>query len=409
VRILFLSPRQCWPARSGAKLREYHFARALAQRGPLTYLHFTDPGAAPLTREDLPFCQEVVAIPKPSAYGPTKLAQGLLGRWPLPILNYTSPEMSAAVDRLTATEEYDLIHLDSIHMIRYGEAAARRGGSVARVVYNWHNIESEAMQRFSATVSSPAKRWYARLTASKLAALEQGILKTAFGHVVCSEREREALQRLAPSARIAVIENGVDVAGFAAAADNSLPTRDTAAHKIVFVGLMDYFPNVEAATSFTQRIWPVFRQRFPNMNLWIVGANPAPAVLKLGDLEGVTVTGTVPEVRPYYRDALAAIVPLRTGGGTRLKILEAMAAGVPVVSTPLGAEGLTVTPGENILLADPDDVETWLQHLELLAGSEPARKGLSASALELVRTRYDWEILGRKLGDTYEGWLRGGI
>ncbi len=401
VRILFLSPRQCWPTRSGAKLREYHFLRALAQRGQVTYLHFTDPAAEPLTRKDLPFCQEVVAIPKPSAYGPAKLVRGVFGRWPLPILNYTSAEMSAAVDRLTSTKSYDLIHLDLLHMIRYGEAIAGRGGSATRIVYNWHNIESEAMRRFSATISSPAKRWYAGLTASKLASLEQDILQTAFGHVVCSVREREELRRIAPSARIAVIENGVDVASFSPGAGVSPPS-----HKIIFVGLMDYYPNVEAATSFSQRIWPLLRQRFPELTLWIVGASPTPAVLQLGDLEGVTVTGTVPDVRPYYRDALAAIVPLRTGSGTRLKILEAMAAGVPVVSTPLGAEGLAVIPGENILLADPDDGETWLRHLEHLTESEPERKALSASALELVRTTYDWEILGRTLCDTYEGWLR---
>lgn len=154
MRILFLSPRQCWPTLSGAKLREYHFLRALAGRAEVTYLHFTDPGAEPLTREDLPFCQEVVAIPKPPAYGPGKLVQGVLGRWPLPILNYTSQEMSAAVDRLTRANAYDLIHLDLIHMIRYGEAIARRAEGAARVVYNWHNIESELMRRFGATASS---------------------------------------------------------------------------------------------------------------------------------------------------------------------------------------------------------------------------------------------------------------
>jgi len=401
VRILFLSPRQCWPARSGAKLREYHFARALAQRGPLTYLHFADLGAQPLTRKDLPFCHEVVAIPKPPAYGPRSLVQGMLGRWPLPILNYTSHEMSMAVDRLAGAEPYDVIHIDSIHMIRYGAAAVRRAGSATRIVYNWHNIESEAMRRFSATVSSSAKRWYARLTASKLEMLERDILKTAFGHVVCSVRELEELRRIAPSARIAVIENGVDVASFSSSTD-ALPRT----HKLVFVGLMDYYPNVEAATSFTGRIWPLLRQRFPDLTLWIVGASPTPAVLKLSQIEGVTVTGTVPDVRPYYHDALAAIVPLRTGGGTRLKILEAMAAGVPVISTPLGAEGLAVTPGENILMADPDDTETWLHHLEQLKESESGRKALAAAALDLVRTTYDWEILGRKLCDTYETWLR---
>ena len=405
VRILFLSPRQCWPTISGAKLREYHLLRALAQREQVTYLHFTDPGAEPLTRKDLPFCQEVVAIPKPPAYGPAKLVQGVFGRWPLPILNYTSEEMSAAVDRLIATNAYDLIHLDLIHMIRYGEAIASRG-KATRIVYNWHNIESELMRRFGATASSPWKSWYARLTARKLASLEQDVLKIAFGHIVCSQRELEELRRIAPSARIAVIENGVDVASFSATADASPQTNKRQSTRILFVGLMNYTANVEAATSFCQRIWPLLRRRLPDLELWIVGASPTPAVVQLGAVPGVTVTGTVPEVRPYYRDALAAIVPLRTGGGTRLKILEAMAAGVPVVSTPLGAEGLSVTPGENILMAEPDDAETWLRHLEYLKASEPARKALSAAALALVRTTYDWEILGRKLCDTYEGWLR---
>lgn len=402
MRILFLSPRQCWPARSGAKLREYHFARALGERGQVSYLYFADPGAAPLTCQDLPFFREVVGIQKPPAYGPLKLVRGLCGRWPLPVLNYTSPEMQAAVARMTGGEPYDLVHFDLVHLVRYSESIALRPGArPARIVYNWHNIESEAMRRFSVTASSPAKRWYARLTASKLSQVERHILKTAFGHVVCSAREREELRRIAPSARIAVIENGVDVSAFC-------PPQEAAGEvrKLLFVGLMDYYPNVQAAVEFAHRIWPRIREKFSGMALWIVGANPVPAVLELGKLEGITVTGTVPDVRPYYRDALAAIVPLRTGGGTRLKILEAMAAGVPVISTPLGAEGLAVTADENILFAGADDPEAWLRQLGyLISGS--GCKALAASALQLVRTTYDWGILGRKLCDTYEGWLRG--
>ncbi len=402
VRILFLSPRQCWPARSGAKLREYHFVRALAQRGPLTYVHFTDPGTEALTRKDLPFCHQVIAVPKPSAYGPVNLIRGVLGRWPLPVLNYTSAQMSAAVDRLGEAESFDLIHLDAIHMVRYAEWIVKRREHAAKIVYNWHNIESELMRRFGDGVDSLAKRWYARLTAAKLARVERDILKTAFGHVVCSPRERDALLRISPSARIAVIENGVDVASFHA---EKAPTARP--HKLVFVGLMDYYPNVEAATSFVLRVWPRLRERFPGMTLWIVGANPLPAVVDLGKTEGVTVTGTIPDVRPYYHEALSSIVPLRTGGGTRLKILEAMAAGVPVISTPLGAEGLLVTGGENILFADADDPNTWVSQIELLVSSGHVANALTASALELVRSTYDWDILGRKLCDTYSGWLRG--
>lgn len=397
MQILFISPRQCWPARSGARLREYHFVRALALRAELTYLHFSDPGQPPLTRDNLPFCRDVVAVPKPESYGIGQLIQGVAGRWPLPILNYTSAEMSAAVDRLATGTHYDLIHLDSIHMIRYGQSPAVRG---ARIVYNWHNIESEAMRRFGATVPSLARRWYANQTAAKLEAIERGMLNDAFGHVVCSQRELEQLHRIAPGARVQVVENGVDTAFFAPQS-----ARSEAGRQIVFVGTMDYYPNVEAATSFANRVWPEVREKLPDSRLLIVGANPTPAVSALGGIPGVTVTGTVPDVRPYYHDALAAIVPLRTGGGTRLKILEAMAAGVPVVSTILGAEGLAVTPGSDILIADADDAQHWIDHLNALANVSTRQEQIRA-ALDLVRTRYDWEIVGQTLNDTYAGWLR---
>ncbi len=397
MRILFLSPRQCWPARSGAKLREYYFLRALALRGEVTYLYFADPGAPVLTREDLPFCRDVVAVPKPGSYGLRKTLQGVLGRWPLPVLNYMSAEMSAAVTHLTSRNKFDLLHLDSIHMIRYGE-----GFAPTRLVYDWHNIESEAMQRYSATVASPARRWYAVHTASKLKELEREILSHGSGHVVCSQRELAQLKQIVPGARVAVVNNGVDMQYFANAGPGGASGRD-----LVFVGSMDYYPNAEAAISFSRDVWPLVRGRIPEARLVIVGANPGPAVLALSELPGVNVTGTVPDVRPYYGSALTAIVPLRTGGGTRLKILEAMAAGVPVVSTPLGAEGLEVTPGKDILIADPDDGEAWAGHLQRLANpSINDRQALVDAALDLARTHYDWETLGQILWSAYDGWLR---
>jgi glycosyltransferase involved in cell wall biosynthesis len=313
----------------------------------------------------------------------------------VPVLNYASAEMRAAIGRLTGSTAFDLAHLDAIHMTRYADPAS------VKVVYDWHNLESEAMARYSATVASPARRWYAARTAAKWETLEREILAAAFGHVVCSARERDQLQHIAPQARIAVVGNGVDIDHFAGAGGGA--RRD-----LVFVGSMDYYPNVEAATAFSRQTWPLVRQRVPDARLLIVGANPGPTVLALAELPGVLVTGTVPDVRPYYRDALAAIVPLRTGGGTRLKILEAMAAGVPVISTPLGAEGLDVTPGRDILIAPPDDAEAWTGHVLALADpSNPIRPALVAAALDLARTHYDWEALGRTLRETYQGWLRG--
>lgn len=392
MRILFLSPRQCWPALSGAKLREYHLARALSRWAELTYVYFADAGDQPLTAADLRFDARVIGVPKPDVYGPWKLVQGIAGRWPLPVVNYTSPRMTQALSRLDTP--FDLVHLDSIHMIRYVETM----GS-PRVIYNWHNIESEAMRRYAESTLSPGRSVYAKLTAGKWERLERQILHDAFGHIVCSERERRQLSGIAPSARIKVIENGVDCANFAGL--NTGPDRK----RIVFVGKMDYYPNIEAIIDFAHIAWPLVRAQLTGLTLSIVGASPTAAVQALASIPGVEVTGTVPDVRPYYRDALAAVVPLRTGGGTRLKILEAMAAGVPVVSSTLGAEGLAVTPGSDILISDPDDHASWVRNLSELAESEERRTGLAEKALQLVQTRYDWNTLGQSLIDTYKGWL----
>jgi sugar transferase (PEP-CTERM/EpsH1 system associated) len=401
MRILFLSPRQPLPLRSGAKLREFYFLRALSQSAEISYLYFVDPGSAPLTVTDLPFCNEVIGLPKPPSYGLLKTAMGILGHWPLPILNYTSPEMSAAVSRVMDIRDFDIIHLDSIHMIRYAVAAVERKPAL-KAIYNWHNIESEAMRRYSSTTTAPARRWYAAQTAGKMEALERHILRTAFGHIVCSAREREHLQPIAPFARIEVVENGVDTAYFAR---NSGPADTPGRPQIVFVGAMDYFPNSEAAILFANQIWPQMRTRLKGAELTIVGANPGPGVLALGQLPDVKVTGMVPDVRPYYRNALVAVVPLRTGAGTRLKILEAMAAEVPVISTPLGAEGLDVIDGENIFLVGADDTEGWVSRAAELAESHGLRERITGSALSLVQTHYDWEILGVKLRKTYQDWL----
>jgi len=401
ARVLFLSPRQCWPALSGAKLREYHFLRALGRRAELSYVYFASHGEKPLTTDDLPLCRRIVCVPKPPAYNPWKLVCGVLGRWPLSVLNYTSTEMTSALTQLLAVSDYDLFHVDGIHMYRYVDPLVRAAQSVPRVVYNWHNIESEAMRRYAATINSRARRLYARQTAAKIEVLERRILKTACGHIVCSERERTQLCRIASTARIAVVENGVDTAYFGGS-DHG----ESTAKRIVFVGLMNYYPNVEGAVSFGNRIWPRLRERLPGMIFTIVGANPTPAVLALKAIAGIEVTGTVPDVRPYYRDALAAIVPLRTGGGTRLKALEAMAAGVPVISTELGAEGLAVTPEKNILIADAEDHEAWLRHLTRLAEFPGWRRQITTAATELVRARYDWEIIGEKLSQIYEEWLQ---
>jgi len=397
MRILFLSPRLCLPLLTGARIREYYLARALACHADVTYVSFIQPGFPEPSDAELGFFREVVLVPLLGRYSLRKIVRGLTGRQPLNVLNYTTDEMKSAVSAIAARERFDLVHLDSCHMVEYVPLIERLWQSPARTVYDWHNIESELMLRFAARVDSLPKKVYANLTAKRLARLEKRILDTGFGHVVCSPREKENLLGIAPAARIAVIGNGVDTEKFAPAAEAATRQR------LVYVGAMDFHANIDAACWFTRQVWPAIHHRFPDWRLTLIGSNPAASVRELGRESNVEVTGTVPDVAPYYRDALAAIVPLRTGGGTRLKILEAMAAGVPVISSRQGAEGLAVSPGQDIGVVDDDG--GWLRALTAIATEPGLWNARSLAGLALVRAHYDWRLLGERLYEEYRCWL----
>jgi glycosyltransferase involved in cell wall biosynthesis len=167
---------------------------------------------------------------------------------------------------------------------------------------------------------------------------------------------------------------------------------------------MDYHANIDGAVNFAREVWPRLRERHTELVFTIVGKDPAPEVRRLAQLPGVEITGTVDDVRPFYREAIAAVVPLNVGGGSRLKILEAMAAGVPVVSTTLGAEGLEVRHGENIVLADTN--EELVEAITSVIENEAQRDRLSVAGPALVSRRYDWSSLGASLFRVYEELLR---
>jgi glycosyltransferase involved in cell wall biosynthesis len=397
MRVLFLSPRLCAPQVSGSRLREYHLARALGGHAEVTYVSFLPPGLEPPSRADLPFFNEIHVTPLSKRNSPLNVMRGLVGGWPLPVLNYTSAKMKATLASIVARRRFDLVHIDSFVMAAYAPFLGSILPGPVRVAYDWHNIGSELMRRMASSMSSMPRKIYARITASRLESMERRMLRSGFGHVVCSERDREQFIGVDPGARIAVIENGVEPERFAGAHPGGPRQR------VLFVGTMNYSPNSEAAIQFARRAWPRIRERFPGLRLTIVGSNPGPSVLALRDEPGVEVTGTVPEVAPFYREALAAVVPLRTGGGTRLKILEAMAAGVPVISTSLGAEGLAVSPGKDILIVDDD--EGWVRALNVLSESARSWDDLAAAGRDLVCSRYDWRVLGERLYETYREWL----
>lgn len=418
MRVLFVSPREAWPAKSGARLRDFHLASALARDAELTYIYFADTPAQSELPSKLVQAKRVLPVASPRKYTPDKILKGILGSQPLPVQNYTSRDMSEAIESALRSEPFDIVHLDSIHLAGYLHTI-QKWAPAARVILNWHNIESELMTRYSTQPSSLVRRLYARATVRSLRRLESRMLRACFGHIVCSEREKQELLSRAPGARIAVALNGVDTTRFQAVQNSPANARNGLApgqteppgrlggfeepDRLIFVGQMSYHANVEAVRWFARDIWPAVRERHPGVTLHIVGSDPPPGVLALRSQTGIFVTGTVPDVLPFYERAIAAIVPLRTGGGTRLKILEAMAAGVPVISTAIGAEGLHVTDGRDILIAG-EGVGSWLAAICITRGT--GRDQLIAQGRELVFCRYDWDQIGRSLTQVYQSWCR---
>jgi glycosyltransferase involved in cell wall biosynthesis len=311
---------------------------------------------------------------------------------PLPVLNYASDNVSAKLAALLAEQSFDAVQLESVHLLSYLDVILRTPRSPA-VVSDWHNVESELMARYAARTGNWGKRVVAYRTAHLLERSEQRLLSKAAAHLVVSEREKQLLKRRSPEAEIYVVPNGVDTAAFGITAQQrSASTRRR--NTLLYVGSMDYHANVDAVVWFVREIWPVVASEFPDLGFTIVGRKPGPQVRALAS-HNVHVTGSVDDVRPSYLSGEAIVVPLRVGSGTRLKILEAMAAGVPVVSTALGAEGLDAIDGVHLLIGNsPGEFASAL--VRLLRDPALAARLVDAGK-KLVTERYDWSTLGQRL------------
>jgi glycosyltransferase involved in cell wall biosynthesis len=441
LRILHFAPKDCFPANTGAKLRNYYLARELAAKAQVTYLAFADnnlsshnhfPTQNPSSKSQdhalaplESFCERVILLPQDNSYSASKIARGLVSRYPLTILNYTTEVMAERLKHLLDEVVFDVVHVESLLLMAY-LPIIRAAKNRPLVVCDWHNIDSEVLRRYAVHAPSLARKFYALLTAQKLEKLERESLSLFDGHFVVSDRDRAKLLKMRPNSRIFTADNGVDTNFYSddcletahalwlqnkppaneskslnrqtsspSASQNSVPR-----YRVLFVGSMDYHANADAVETFAKEIWPAIFKQNPQLKFTIVGRNPSSAICALANSSGVEVTGTVEDVRPFYSEAIAAVVPLRIGGGSRLKILEAMAAGVPVVSTRLGAEGLEVKDAVNILLAETTD--DFCRAVSELVQNQILRQGLPHAARSFVRERYDWSAIGKLLFKSYE-------
>ena len=401
MKILYFAPHQFWPLTTGARLRDYQLARKLAARGPVTFVEMCSAGeehqAPP---EDAGF-SSAVTLYKDRMYTPSKIARGLAGPIPLTVLNCWSPQSASQLADVLRSRPFDTVQIEGVHLMEYLPIIQEAPGSPA-IVVDWHNIESEMMWRYAKTARNWAKKIAARRTAKLIERAEDRLLDSYVTHTVTSERERQKLLSRRPSANIQVIPNGVD-AGYFSVKEIAQACRRSGQQAskptILFVGSMDYHANIDAVTWFSRKVWPSIARNHPELRFTIVGRDPTRDVRALAS-DRIQVTGTVDDVRSYYASAIAAIVPLRSGSGTRLKILEAMAAGVPVISTRLGAEGIEVVDNVHLLLADTGSEMAAAVHR--VASSAETRTRLSQLARELVCKVYDWSVIGKKLCAIHE-------
>lgn len=397
MRILYFATHAAWPLTTGARLRDYHLARQLGSRCSVFFVGLQAPGDEPPQEPPASsHFKDNLTLTRGPAYTPLKLLRGLIGPSPITLLNYFDPAVATMLCRRIDELKIDAVQMESVHLMPYLPfiRATRRKPAV---LIDWHNIESELMYRYMATTPSVPRKLFARRTASLIERWEDLLLADCPIHTVCSDREMAKLGQRGPTADIRVVPNGVDVEHFSDAALAALvpvPVPPAAGPIVLFVGSMDYHANSDSVVRFARQIWPAVKKAQPDARFVVVGRNPPPRVRALAS-DDITITGTVEDVRPWYRSATVVVVPIHTGSGTRLKILEALAAGVPVVSTHLGAEGILVTDGSDVILADDD--KSLVQNLDRVIASPELRQQLRERGRQLVRDLYDWSIPGKVL------------
>jgi glycosyltransferase involved in cell wall biosynthesis len=268
-------------------------------------------------------------------------------------------------------------------------AAYLRGRATCPFVLIAHNIEARIWQRYREHETNAAKRWYISRQAEKVERFEREVVDMVSGVTTVSDQERVFYNNLDPELPSMVVDNGVDLKYFHPM-DSALEPLE-----LVFSGSMDWRPNQDAARHFIRDIYPRILQKRPQVKVTFVGRNPPEEIVALSSIPGVTVTGTDEDVRPYLDRAAMVVVPLRIGGGTRLKILEALAMNKAVVSTTVGAEGLHVSDGHDIVLAD--GAERFAEAVVSLLDHPNRAHQIGLAGRASVEARYGWDSIARTL------------
>lgn len=395
MKLLFLAHRMPYPPNKGDKIRSYNEMMGFIERGHEVHLlAFAD------DRRDLEYqavlallCASVRLVPLRRHMAKLRASSNLITRQPLSLGYFASRKMRRLVEQAIAQHDVDAIFVYSSTMAQY----VPRGFS-SRTVVDLVDVDSEKWRDY-ARYKRPPKSWLYELEWKRLHRYEREIVQRFAYTILTTQREASLLDELdefTRRARLRVITNGVDLDYFQTddeAVDSSSP-------RLVFIGAMDYYANIEGVCWFVEEVFPLIREREPRAEFFIVGSNPAREVLKLGERKGVTVTGFVDDVRPFLRDATVCVVPLRIARGVQNKVLQAMAAGRAIVATPEAVAGLQVEDGKEVLLARiPRD---FAEAIIRIIREEPLRAELASQSLRYVEAEHDWEPLLMRLVELVE-------
>ena len=385
MRILWLKNELLHPVDKGGKIRTYNMLKELKRDHHVTYLTLDDGTASAADRKNASeYCHELVCIPQcrrekftPGFY--VELFLNLFTRRPYAIKKYESVAMRREIIERDRRNSFDLLVCDFLAPA----ANVPRALATSAILFQ-HNVEAMIWKRHYEVQTNPVKKAYLYRQWQKMRRFEREMCRAFDCVIAVSADDREQMKRGYGAQAVYDVPTGVDTDFFRPGGKSS-----TSLHSLVFTGSMDWLPNDDAVRYFMREVMPLIKKKLPDARLTVVGRSPTPALMELGKTDpSLVITGRVDDVRPYIESSAAYIVPLRIGGGTRLKIFEAMAMEKAVVSTTVGAEGLGLTNGAELLLAD--EPAAFAEAVVRVLTDPSYAAELSQRAASVVRKNYGW-------------------
>lgn len=387
MKILWVNINFLHPTTKGGQIRTLEMLRRLHSRNEIHYVALENPAEPEGPVRAAEYSSRAYPVPshlrdKTSPAFAWELAAGLFSALPVAVRRHYNAAMARLLSDDLLRRDFDKVVCDFI-------IPAPHFPTFRNVILFQHNVETMIWRRRAEQSSSAAQRWYLNKQAERMFDYERQVSRACGAVLAVSENDAQMMREMFAVPRVSAVPTGVDIGYFA-------PPADTAAGAdLVFVGSMDWAPNIDGVKWFLTAVLPRIRARRPACKVAIVGRAPTPDIAALAaSLEGVAVTGTVPDIRPHLWGGAVSVAPLRIGGGTRLKIYESMAAKVAVVSTTIGAEGLPVRDGEHLRIAD-DEESFALRCLELLDDPE-RRRTMAEAAWKYVAGSFSWEAVAKQ-------------